>query len=82
MKIHERAHDRRSNPHHDHRPSDEMDLLIETINSNNLGWKADPCKLQKHHHMYTHCEKPQVLAQVSDENEGQQMAQTLAFGKG
>ena len=30
---HKRAHNRRSNPHHDHVPSDEMDLLIETINS-------------------------------------------------
>ena len=43
---------KRSNPHHDHVPSDEMDLLIETINKMDLGWKADTCKLQKHHPMY------------------------------
>ena len=29
-----------------------MDLLIETINMSDLGWKADVCKLQKSHHMY------------------------------
>lgn len=36
---------KRSNPHHDHVPSDEMDLLIQTINTIDLGWKADTCKL-------------------------------------
>ena len=46
MKRHTRAHNRRSNPHHDHVPSDEMDLLIETINSeNSISWSADTCKL-------------------------------------
>jgi len=42
-----------------------MDLLIEAINTSNLGWKADVCKLQKHHHMYDHqkcSEKPLNLA--------------------
>ena len=29
-----------------------MDILIEAINMANLTWKADVCKLQKHHHMY------------------------------
>jgi len=48
-----RAHNKRSNPHHDHVPSDEMDVLIEAINSADLGWKADTCKLQKNHHMYS-----------------------------
>ena len=59
MKVHKRASGKRSNPHHDHVPSDEMDLLIETINKGDFGWKADICKLQKHHHMYDaeKCEK-------------------------
>lgn len=46
FKVLNRAHKiKRSNPHHDHVPSYEMDLLIETINTQNLGWKADTCKL-------------------------------------
>ena len=36
---------KRSNPPHDHVPSDEMDILIQTINTVDLGWKADTCKL-------------------------------------
>jgi hypothetical protein len=28
-----------------HKPTDETDLLIETINKNNYGWKADVCML-------------------------------------
>lgn len=57
MKVHKRASGRRSNPHHDHVPSDEMDLLIETINNGDFGWKADICMLQTHHQMYDadHC---------------------------
>lgn len=57
-KVMKRAHNRRMNPHHDHVPSDEMDLLIEIINESDLGWKADTCKLQKHHEKYgAHCDK-------------------------
>jgi hypothetical protein len=49
----------RHNLHHEHVPTDETDLLISTINSLDLGWKADVCKLQKHHANYgAHCEKP------------------------
>ena len=29
-----------------------MDLLISTLNDADLGWKADTCKLQKHHAKY------------------------------
>lgn len=43
---------RRSNLHLEHVPSDEMDLLISTINKADLGWKASTCKLQKHHQDY------------------------------
>ena len=34
----------RRNTHLEHVPSDEMDLLISTINEMDLGWKADVCK--------------------------------------
>ena len=44
-KKYRKAHNKRRNLHHEHKPSDEMDLLIETINDNYLGWKADKCKL-------------------------------------
>jgi len=59
MKVHKRASGKRSNPHYNHVPNDEMDLLIETVNSGDFGWKADVCMLQKHHHMYDadNCEK-------------------------
>jgi hypothetical protein len=42
----------RKSHHLKHKPNAETDKLIELINTNNFGWKADPCKLQKHHHMY------------------------------
>lgn len=73
MKVHKRASGKRNNPHAEHVPSDEMDLLIETINNGDFGWKADICKLQKHHHMYDaeHCEKKANgtlnLAQITNE---------------
>jgi len=38
-------HKRRFNAHKDHKPSDETDAAITFINSQNLGWKADVCKL-------------------------------------
>jgi len=43
-----------------------MDMLIETINDGYLGWKADKCKLQKHHPQY--CDDEGInLAQTSSE---------------
>lgn len=48
---------KRVNMHLEHKPSDEMDLMISAINSMDLGWKADTCKYQKHHENYgEHCE--------------------------
>jgi hypothetical protein len=48
---------RRFNAHHEHIPSDETDLAISYINHNDFGWKADVCKLQKHHADYgAHCD--------------------------
>jgi hypothetical protein len=36
---------KRFNAHIEHTPSDENDKAISFINNNNLGWKADVCKL-------------------------------------
>jgi hypothetical protein len=70
---------KRFNAHHAHVPSDENDLLISTINSLDLGWKADVCKLQKHHAEYgDHCDSVN-LAQTSvdtDNEEGEQSFET------
>lgn len=55
--------------HLEHRPSDEMDLLISAVNEADLGWKADVCKYQKTHANYgDHCDKEaeSVLAQLSN----------------
>jgi len=35
---------KRRNLHLEHKPSDEMDLLISEVNSMDIGWKADTCK--------------------------------------
>jgi len=41
----------------EHTANDETDKAISFINKNDLGWKADVCKLQKHHADYgSHCE--------------------------
>jgi hypothetical protein len=43
--------------HLEHKPSDEIDLLISSVNEADLGWKADVCKYQKHHANYgAHCD--------------------------
>ena len=50
---------KRTNLHAEHVPSDTMDLLINTINAGDFGWKADECKLQK---KPAHCnDKNQVM---------------------
>ena len=82
-----RADSKRNNAHHEHQPSDTMDILIDAINTMDLGWKADVCKLQKHHNKYgKHCHKDQVnLAQTfSNENEEDNAVQEekLKFGHG
>ena len=62
-----RQSSRRFNAHYEHVPSDETDLAISFINNQNFGWKADTCKLQKHHAEYgTHCDKPVTLAQTDN----------------
>jgi len=54
---------KRANMHLEHKPSDEMDLMISEINDADLGWKADTCKYQKNHELYgKHCDKPVSLA--------------------
>jgi hypothetical protein len=58
--------------HLEHKPSDEVDLLISSVNEADLGWKADVCKYQKHHANYgAHCDLQ--LAQ-----EATLLAQTLS----
>jgi hypothetical protein len=51
----------------EHKASDETDKAISFINNQNLGWKADTCKLQTHHAEYgSHCDAlKQKLAQIS-----------------
>lgn len=56
---------KRHNTHLEHVPTDETDLLIQTINEMDLGWKADTCKYQKTHSNYgAHCDQPLILAQT------------------
>ena len=38
--------------HKEHKPSDETDLLITTVNDGDFGFKVDTCKLQKQHSRY------------------------------
>ena len=59
----------RENLHASHKPSDETDLLIQTINKLDIGWDADVCKLQSHHASYgSHCEGQKTnLAQKGSE---------------
>jgi len=61
----------RFNAHKDHQPNEETDKAISFINSQNLGWKADVCKLSKGHADYgAHClaqEKAQNLAQLDNQ---------------
>ena len=48
---------KRHNMHLEHKPSDEMDLMISAVNDADLGWKADTCKYQKTHPKYgAHCD--------------------------
>jgi hypothetical protein len=58
------AKKRRAHKHIDFVPREETDLLIETINSLDLGWKADTCMLRKEKGSKK-CEEPLNLAQTS-----------------
>jgi hypothetical protein len=47
----------RFNAHKEHQANAETDKAITFINSQNLGWKADVCKLSKDHQDYgQHCQ--------------------------
>jgi hypothetical protein len=64
---------KRYNMHLAHRPSDEMDLMIEAVNAADLGWKADTCKYQRSHANYgSHCDNSDRvnLAQTKSVEEG------------
>lgn len=53
----------RKNPLLEHVPSDETDLEISEINSQNLTWKANVCMLQKTHKDYgSHCQKSEATS--------------------
>ena len=63
--------------HLEHKPSDEMDLLISAVNAADLGWKADVCKYQKHHPNYgKHCDEAMLL-QTSEKDDDDQNMQNL-----
>lgn len=85
-KKHKRAHNKRSNPHHFHTPSDEIDVLIEAINSADLGWKADTCKMQQNHKMY--CQENDMVLVQADSSEDKAANQSSSnqtkfdFGEG
>lgn len=69
---------KRRNLHLELKPSDETDMLIQTINDMDLGWKADVCKYQKHHANYgAHCDKPFMLVQT-----GSSVLEQNKFGEG
>ena len=52
-------------------PSDQNDLLISEINSNNIGWTADTCLYQKTHPKYS-CNADKQLSQI----------ESVSFGEG
>ena len=56
-----RAIGKRPSLFHTHVPSEDNDLLIETINNSNLTWKANECMLTKSHAKYNkeQCEDPE-----------------------
>jgi hypothetical protein len=68
QKVQMKKTSKRRNLHLEHKPSDEMDLLISSVNSLDLGWKADTCKYQKTHPLYGKQCHILSLAQVSDED--------------
>lgn len=78
---------RRVNMHLEHKPSEEMDIMIQAINEADLGWTADVCKYQKTHKLYgEHCDDDGklTLAEVKiedDDDEAQAAPQSLADGK-
>ena len=74
--------------HHEYKPSDRNDVIIQTINDANLGWKADSCKLQKHHAQYCQDKASNtegvILAQQASKNqigEGEAWPQALKLAQ-
>lgn len=62
--------------HLEHKPSDEMDILISAVNAADLGWKADVCKYQKSNPNYgKHCDE-ELLLQTSEKDDDD-MTQSL-----
>ena len=59
----------KANPILTHRPSDETDLEIMSINSGGNSWKANTCMLSKSHEHYgAHCDGSSIsLAQTESD---------------
>jgi hypothetical protein len=77
-----RQGNQRLNAHYHHDPSDETDKAISFINSQDFGWKADVCKLQRHHSQYgAHCDakKAQTLAQLTVDQQMQENKKAKEF---
>jgi len=71
----------RFNAHTEHKPTDETDKAISFINSQNLGWKADVCKLQKHHADYgSHCDKKNAQSLAQTESDLEENKKGKEFG--
>jgi hypothetical protein len=73
----------RFNAHAAHNANDETDKAISFINSQDLGWKADTCKFQKHHPEYgSHCDaqKIQQLAQIGISSDIEENNSAKEFG--
>ena len=69
MKVNKIKAKKRVNMHLEHKPSDEMDILISAVNAADLGWKADVCKYQKSHPNYgKHCDE-ELLLQTSEKDD-------------
>ena len=80
-KLVQRSRQKRKNLHLSHRPSDEMDLLIDEVNAADLGWKADVCKYQKHHAKYgSHCDALN-LAQTKGKDDNLQVLEDAIDAK-
>ena len=77
----ERKSHKRYNAHHEHVATDDTDILIETINDLDLGWKADTCKYQTHHAKYgSHCEKEKAMNLAQTSSSEAEELETENFG--
>ena len=56
--------------------------MIQAINDLKLTWKADTCKLQKHHVNYgSHCQKEAALALAQTKSKADEEGEASSFGQ-